>query len=183
MQTPTTTTRENSFARDDVFDHARHSDAFEDDRMLGRGRADRLGGAPDVPPGQPKLVQPFDGADGETQSVRRGFEVSVARGRRVGRVLCGSTTASAPHSVASARQPAEKSLAITVRTPCALSMQITARPIGPQPMTIATSPLPTSERQTACQPTAIGSVSAAASAERPLGTGNASECSTTSCSA
>ena len=38
--------------------------------------------------------------------------------------------------VASARRPAEKSLATTVRTPCALSMQMTARPTGPQPITI-----------------------------------------------
>ncbi|EUA06201.1 zinc-binding dehydrogenase domain protein [Mycobacterium kansasii 732] len=82
------------------------------------------------------------------------------------------------------RAPArEKSLAITVRTPCALSMQITARPMGPQPITIATSRLLTSPRRTACQPTAIGSVSAAISGGRPLGTGNVSDCSTSSCSA
>ena len=90
---------------------------------------------------------------------------------------------SAPQAVASARRPGEKSLAITVRTPCAFSMQITARPIGPQPITIATSRLPTSPRRTACRPTAIGSVSAAIWGANPFGTGNVSDCSTRSCSA
>ena len=50
-------------------------------------------------------------------------------------------------------------------------------------MTTATSPLPTSLRRTACQPTAIGSVSTATSGARPLGTGKASDSSTTTCSA
>ena len=68
-----------------------------------------------------------------------------------GESSAGSTTTSAPHAVASARRPAEKSLAITVRTPRALSGQITARPIGPQPMTIATVRFLTSPRRTACQ--------------------------------
>ena len=62
-------------------------------------------------------------------------------------------------------------------------MQTTASPIGPQPITIATSRLLTSPRRTACQATAIGSVSAAASGDSPLGTGSASDCSTSICSA
>ena len=85
--------------------------------------------------------------------------------------------------MASARRPGEKSLAITVRTPWALSMQITARPTGPQPITIATVLFLTSPRRTACQPTAIGSVSAPSSGGRPLGTGSISDSSTTTCSA
>ncbi|CFS13446.1 Uncharacterised protein [Mycobacterium tuberculosis] len=68
-------------------------------------------------------------------------------------------------------------------TPRDFSMQITARPIGPHPITIATSPLPTSPRRTACHPTAMGSVSAAISGASPFGTGNVSDCSTTSRSA
>ena len=64
--------------------------------------------------------------------------------------------------------PAEKSLATTVRTPWALSRQIMASPIGPQPMTIATSRLPISLRRTACQPIAIGSVSALALRREPV---------------
>ena len=47
---------------------------------------------------------------------------------------------------------------------------MTASPTGPQPTTIATSRLPISLRRTACNATAIGSVSAATSGERPLGT-------------
>ena len=70
----------------------------------------------------------------------------------------GSTTTSAPQLVASARRPAERSLAITVRTPDALSMQITDSPIGPQPITTATVRLFTSLRRMACQATAMGSV-------------------------
>ena len=72
---------------------------------------------------------------------------------------------------------------MTVRTPAALSMQITESPIGPQPITIATVRLETSPRRTACQATAIGSVSVAASAARPLGTGTARDSCTSSCSA
>jgi hypothetical protein len=58
-------------------------------------------------------------------------------------------------------------------------MQITARPTGPQPITIATSRFPTSPRRTAWRPTAIGSVSAPRSAEMPFGTGHMSDSSTT----
>ncbi len=60
---------------------------------------------------------------------------------------------------------------------------MTDSPIGPQPMTIATLRLRTSPRRTACQATAIGSVSAATSEPRPLGTGIISDSSTSSCSA
>lgn len=58
-----------------------------------------------------------------------------------------------------------------------------ASPIGPQPTTTATWPLPTSPRRTACSATAIGSVSAATSSGRPLGTGMASAACTATCSA
>ena len=100
-----------------------------------------------------------------------------------GESAAGSTTTSAPQAVASARRPAEKSLATTVRTPRALSIRITASPIGPQPITIATSRLRTSPRRTAWRPTAIGSVSAPRSGCSPFGTGSISDSSTTSCSA
>ncbi len=48
---------------------------------------------------------------------------------------------------------------------------MTARPTGPQPSTSAPSPLAMPERLTAWMPTAIGSVRAARSGSRPLGTG------------
>ncbi len=69
------------------------------------------------------------------------------------------------------------------RTPRAFSMQITAKPMGPQPITIATSRFLTSERRTACQPIAIGSVRTASSGVMPFGTANISDSSTTTCSA
>ena len=50
-------------------------------------------------------------------------------------------------------------------------MQITARPTGPQPITIATSRFLISARRTACQPTAIGSVSALSSGGEAVGDG------------
>ena len=77
---------------------------------------------------------------------------------------------SAPHTSASARRPGDKSLAITLFTPRALSIRITASPIGPHPMTTAVSRLRTPLRRTACQATANGSVSAAVSGLSPLGT-------------
>ena len=70
-----------------------------------------------------------------------------------------------------------------VRTPRALSQQITASPTGPQPSTIATSRFETSDLLTACSATAIGSVSTATSGESPLGTTNDIDCSTSTCSA
>ena len=72
---------------------------------------------------------------------------------------------------------------MTVRTPLALSMQMTASPTGPQPMTTATWPLPISLRRTACRPTAIGSVSVASSVDSPFGTAKVSDSSTSICSA
>ena len=102
---------------------------------------------------------------------------------RYGDSTAGSTTTSAPQARASARRPGEKSLAMTVRTPLALSMQITDRPIGPHPITIATVRFLTSPRRTACQATAIGSVSVASCGGSPLGTAIASDSSTRICSA
>ena len=95
----------------------------------------------------------------------------------------GSTTTSAPQLDASARRPAERSDATTVRTPRAFSQQITARPTGPQPSTIATSRRETEDWLTACSATAIGSVSTATSGDSPLGTTNDIDCSTSTCSA
>ena len=77
----------------------------------------------------------------------------------------------------------EKSLATTFRTPLALRQRITARPIGPQPITTATSFFLMSLRCTACQATATGSVSAAISAGSPFGTGIISDSCTSTCSA
>ena len=70
-----------------------------------------------------------------------------------------------------------------MRTPRALSQQITARPTGPQPSTIATSFFETSPRLTACSATAIGSVRTATSGASPLGTTKDSDCSASTCSA
>ena len=94
--------------------------------------------------------------------------VALGRGeRRALRRIDEQRRAAGP---ASARRPAAGSLATIVRTPRAFSMQITARPIGPQPITIATSRFFTSPRRTACQATAIGSVSALTSGASPFGT-------------
>ena len=113
----------------------------------------------------------------------RSVEVASSPAAVYGESCAGSSTTSAPQACASARRPGEKSLATTVRTPWALSMRITPRPTGPQPMTIATCRLPTSPRRTACHATAIGSVSAATSGARPLGTGIISDSSASTCSA
>ncbi len=79
------------------------------------------------------------------------MEPSAKRNRSGAEVTCldpataygdssvGSTTTCAPQRAARARRPAERSEATIVRTPRALSQQITARPTGPQPSTIATS--------------------------------------------
>ena len=60
---------------------------------------------------------------------------------------------------------------------------MTARPTGPQPITIASSPFFTSARRTACQPTASGSVRTASLGDRPFGSANISDSSTTTRSA
>ncbi|CAM4205235.1 hypothetical protein NONI108955_14435 [Nocardia ninae] len=100
-----------------------------------------------------------------------------------GESVAGSTTMSAPQAAASSRRRGEKSLATTVRTPAAFSMLITARPIGPQPITKACCRLPIRPRRTACQATAMGSVSAACSADSPFGTGMVIDSWTITCSA
>ncbi len=56
-----------------------------------------------------------------------------------GDVSLGSTTISAPHCSASYVGFGEKSLAATVLTPAALSINMTPSPTGPQPITIAGS--------------------------------------------
>ena len=60
---------------------------------------------------------------------------------------------------------------------------MTASPTGPQPITIAVSPFLISLRRTACNATAIGSVSAAMSIDSPFGTGKVIAASTRTCSA
>ena len=86
----------------------------------------------------------------------------------------GSTTSSAPSRSASARRPGERSAATTGLTPRCFRSAITARPIGPQPRTIAASSLRMPLLATACTPTANGSVSAASRGSRPFGTFRAS---------
>ena len=175
MQTPTTTTRENSGALgDDPVDHARA-------RRRTRRPPGRFGLAPSASAARqtcrqgtgqpPQLLHRADArARGPPGARRRG-----ARARRPPRTASprpGSTTTSAPQARASARRPGgEVARDHGARRRCALSMQITARPTGPQPITIATVPFLTSPRRTACQPTAIGSVSAASSGASPFGTG------------
>ena len=82
----------------------------------------------------------------------------------------GSTTSCAPMVTASRRRVSEKSAATIGSTPMACSAAITARPTGPAPSTTAAWPGVICDRLTACSPTAIGSVSAARRASRPLGT-------------
>src|SRR5204863_508271 len=77
----------------------------------------------------------------------------------------------------------EKSAAMTGSIAMRFSAAITARPTGPQPSTTAASPLAIADLFTACTPTAIGSVSAATSAGRPLGTFTAMTSLSTSSSA
>jgi hypothetical protein len=119
--------------------------------MLGVGHAEHLRGAVERLPRQRQPPQPVHRVERELEHLRRADDAAVALEpveRGIGR---GSTTPSAPQAVASSRRPGEKSPAITCRPPCASSMQITARPIDPQPIAIATWPLPTSPRRTACQ--------------------------------
>ncbi len=86
----------------------------------------------------------------------------------------GSTTACAPMRSASVRRIGEKSPATIGSTPFSFSAAMTARPTGPQPTTSAASCGSRRAFSTACIPTAMGSVSAACSVGRPLGTGSAS---------
>ena len=168
--TPTTTTRDSSGALSTIDSitpgtptHSKITGCF------GPG-AELLGRAPDVPPADRQPTQLLARADRELERGGEVGQVPALARRGVRGVLLGSTTTSAPHARASSRRPGEKSLATTVRTPLALSIRITPRPTGPQPITIATCRLPTSPRRTACQATAIGSVSAATSGASPFGT-------------
>ena len=95
----------------------------------------------------------------------------------------GSMMTSAPHACANLRRLAEKSLATTVFTPAALSIKMTPRPTGPQPITMAGSLVLIRLRRTACKATAIGSVIAARSASKPLVTSNIKLDCTKTCSA
>ena len=79
---------------------------------------------------------------------------------------------SAPMRRASARRAGEKSAAITGPMPCSFSAAITASPIGPQPITSATSSGVMRAKATACTPTASGSTSAAWSGSMPAGSGS-----------
>ena len=186
MQTPTTTTRENSGAPSMIaVDHAGHADALEDHRALrarrraSRPRARRATTAPAAAAASPSCRPRARARAGSVRQV-----AAARRPRRTGESCCGSTTTSAPQAVASARRPGEKSLATTVRTPLALSMQDHGR--GRPARSRSRSRrrrLPTSPRRTACQATAIGSVSAATSGGSPFGTGSISDSSTSTCSA
>ena len=109
--------------------------------------------------------------------------VPLAVAASYGESTAGSTTTSAPQRFARARRPGEKSLATMVFTPRALRWQMTARPSGPQPMTTAVSRREMSLRRTACNATAMGSVSAATSIDRPLGMANVIDASASVCSA
>ena len=124
MQTPTTTTRENSGAPVTMLiDHARDADAFEDDGVLGRRRADRFGGAPERCHGtQRDAAQLLHRADRELEHRGR-----VGRGGRgLGRVAKGESVRGVDDDVGAASRwrargdRREKSLAITVRTPLRL---------------------------------------------------------------
>jgi hypothetical protein len=78
---------------------------------------------------------------------------------------------SAPIVSASFRLAGEKSAAMIGWMPLIARPAMTDSPTGPQPTTSGTSPGATCAIATACQPTAIGSVSAACSVGMPSGTG------------
>ena len=114
--------------------------ALEDHRVL-RLLAQRLARPPDLVPRHRQRPQLLHRADRQPDRGReRGQVAVVSRPPSRATHAPGSTTMSAPQAVASSRRPAEKSLATTVPTPCALSIAMTARPTGPQPITIASSP-------------------------------------------
>ena len=145
-------------AADDAVEHPGHADAFEDDRALGRS-AERLGGPPDVMPRHRQARELLHRADRELGGVRQRVEVTaVLRPCRASRRSGRPRHRRHRFGQAPAGR-AEKSLATTWRTPRALSMEITARPTGPHPITIATSRFLISDRRTAWYPIAIGSVS------------------------
>ena len=75
---------------------------------------------------------------------------------------------SAPMVSASLRRAGLKSAAMIGCTPLILSAAMTASPTGPQPMTSGMSSGVRRAFSTACQPTAIGSVSAACSVGKPV---------------
>ncbi len=81
---------------------------------------------------------------------------------------------SAPSASANRRRPDEKSAATIGPTPRILRAAMTARPTGPQPITSGTSSGVRLALATACQPTAIGSVSAACAVDKPFGTSSSS---------
>ena len=90
---------------------------------------------------------------------------------------------SAPILTASSRRLGEKSAATIGRMPLSRRAAMTASPTGPQPTTSgASSPL-SAPFSTACTPTASGSVSAAWSVDRPLGTSSSSGAASSICSA
>ena len=130
--------REQRRAGDELVDHAGHPDALEDDRVLrGRG-ADRLGQLPDaLPRHQRDAPQLVHRADCEVEDLGGRDQVPVVRGRRERRVLRRIDDDVGAARGGQRAPPGREVAGDTVRTPLALSMQMTASPTGPQPMTIA----------------------------------------------
>ena len=174
MQTPTTTTRENSGAPAMISSIiARHPDALEDHGVLRRRGAEPVASAPGVPPADRQRGSASRRRRRRASSaVGRSMRWPGPRPRRTATSSPGSMTTSAPHA---RRQRAASGARNRWRRSCARPSpsagRMTASPTGPQPITIATVRFSTSPRRTACQPTAIGSVSAATSGGRPFGTG------------
>ena len=102
--------------------------------------------------------------------ITSGREPSTRRQATTAGSSRGSTTSVAPMVVARRRRAWEKSAATIVSTPASSSAAMTASPTGPQPSTTAAWRGSTLLISTACRPTAIGSVRAASSGSRPLGT-------------
>ena len=175
MQTPTTTTRENSGAPAMIcVDHAGHADALEDHRAAWASR---------------RAPRPRARRATTARGRRRSFSIVPTRELERRRdvvevaVVAGAPRTASPRrvddDVGAARRrraragPARSRSRRRCARRCALSMQITAeadRAAADHDRDRAACL--TSPRRTACQPTAIGSVSAASSGDSPFGTGN-----------
>ncbi len=105
----------------DSVEHAGDADALEDHRCLRSGSADFVEESPAVPPADRQLREALDGVEGRVDRTLHGREVTERGLPAKGETSRGSTTTSAPMTVASARRPGERSLATTLSTPRALS--------------------------------------------------------------
>ena len=168
---------------DDVVEHPGDADAFEDDGPP-RAEAELLDAPKDVGPRDRQPLQTFHRVHRQFRTLRDGPDHRCAERRR----HRGNDFPDRPPRPPRGRRPARADGPTgrwrhTIRTPAALRTLTTARPIGPQPTTMAGVRLDISARRTACRATAIGSVRTAATAGRPFGTGSINDSSTRTSSA